>query len=168
MKIHTYALGGETKRRLRRVGENEASVSRVSFGVSKDTTKDTLVLRLPGAPPRALPLPAMEAAPNEIAVLWNGVPVKVLMSSKNETGYHNIHHQKDAKRSKPFYAKFDPGDGSKQKTLNGSSSATAEEAACKLAYFMAGHDAILPPKEPRMPRKSSEVCSPCLRCPRLA
>eukprot|EP00966_Prymnesium_polylepis_P060901 1412592-Prymnesium_polylepis.1 len=64
--------------------------------------------------------------------------------------------QKDAKRKKPFYAKFDPGNGEKQKTLNGSGSSTAEEAACKLAYYLAGHAGELPPKEARNPRTSAE------------
>ena len=102
---------------------------------------------------------------NEIAVIWQDKPVLVKLAD-NETGYLNILKQNDAKRSKPYYAKFsDPGDD-KQKMLNGSSSTTAEEAACKLAFFLAGHAGELPPKKSTLPRRSSEVSLPmiCLQC----
>ena len=92
----------------------------------------------------------------EVATVWLGKPLLVKMSD-NETGYLNVLMQKDARRTKPFYAKYDPGNGEKQKTLNGSSSATAEEAACKLAYFLAGHGGSLPPKQSRTPRRPSVV-----------
>ena len=98
----------------------------------------------------------------EIAVIWQDKPVLVKLAD-NETGYLNILKQNDAKRSKPYYAKFsDLGDGCKQKMLNGSSSATAEEAACKLAFFLAGHAGELPPKKSTLPRRSSEVCPPVI------
>ena len=101
-------------------------------------------------------------ATNVIAVIYENTPVMVKLAD-NETGYLNILKQNDVKRSKPYYAKFsDPGDGNKQKTLNGSSSATAEEAACKLAYFLAGHAGELPPKKSNLPRRSSEVCLPAI------
>ena len=96
----------------------------------------------------------------EVAVIWEGAPVVVKLSD-NETGFLNVLKQKDSNRKKPYYAKYDPGDGTKQKTLNGSSSTTAQEAACKLAYFLAGHAGPAKAKEPRMPRRSKEVCPPC-------
>ena len=89
-------------------------------------------------------------------MVYLGKPVLV-KTANNETGYLNVLKQKDAKRKKPYYAKFDPGDGSKQKFLNGSSSATAKDAAMKLAYFMAGHAEELPPVEVRGFRRPSEV-----------
>ena len=93
-----------------------------------------------------------------------GKPVLVKLSD-NATGFLNVLKQADANRTKPFYAKFDLGDGSKQKTLNGSTSATAEEAACKLAYFLAGHAGELPPVQKTAGRRTSEVCPlrpPCM------
>ena len=101
-------------------------------------------------------LTATGMADSEVAVVWLGKPLLIKMSN-NETGYLNVLMQKDARRTKPFYAKYDPGNGEKQKTLNGSSSATAEEAACKLAYFLAGHGGSLPPKQSRTPRRPSVV-----------
>ena len=99
-------------------------------------------------------------AMGEVAMIWEGRPVAVKLSD-NETGYLNVLMQKDSNRKKPYYAKFDPGDGSKQKTLNGSSSTTAQEAACKLAYFLAGHAGPAQPRAIRAPRRSKEVCPPC-------
>ena len=96
-------------------------------------------------------LPVMEAA-----VVYRGKPV-LLKRADNETGYLNVLKQTDGKRRKPYYAKFDRGDGSKQKFLNGSSSETAEEAAMKLAYFLAGHDGELPPVDHHLGRRPSEV-----------
>ena len=99
----------------------------------------------------------------EQAHVWEGKPLLVKLSESNQTGFLNVLMQKDTNRKKPFYAKYDPGDGSKQKTVNGSSSSTALEAACKLAYFLAGHEGPPKAKGIRRPRRSREVCpSRCL------
>ena len=55
-----------------------------------------------------------------------------LKTSDNETGYLNVLKQKDAGREKPCYAKFLPPGERKQRTLPGSSSETAWEAAAAL------------------------------------
>ena len=59
-----------------------------------------------------------------------------LKTSDNETGYLNVLKQKDAGRKKPYYAKFLPPGERKQRTLPGSSSETAWEAAAKLAFHL--------------------------------
>ena len=57
--------------------------------------------------------------------------------SSNETGFYDVYMQKDRKRRKLYYAKFVPEGETQQRFLPGSSSATAWEAACKLAYYEA-------------------------------
>ena len=61
-------------------------------------------------------------------------------------------------RKKPFYVKFKPDGEKRQRTLPGSSSASAWEAACKYGYYLATK-AELPETEARNPRRSSEVSS---------
>ena len=57
------------------------------------------------------------------------------LSADNAFGFLDICHQNDRKRTKPFYAKFTPDGEKKQVRLPQSNSATAEEAACKLAIY---------------------------------
>jgi hypothetical protein len=107
---------------------------------------------------------AMGECDSRIAVVYLGKPVLV-ETSDNETGFKNVLKQKDANRKKPYYAKYDPGDGSKQKFLNGSASETAKDAALKLAHFLGGHAGELPPKEVRAHRRPSEVSACRFACP---
>ena len=58
------------------------------------------------------------------------------------------------KRKKPYYVKFKVDGPEKQRTLAGSGSATAYEAACKYAYYVAT-EPELKPKEPRATRRST-------------
>ena len=82
-----------------------------------------------------------------------------LKTADNATGFQNILKQADRKRKKPFYAKYLPPGEKDQRSLPGSSSATAWEAAAKLD-FHPETQAELPAKEPRGPRRSSEVSMP--------
>ena len=95
-------------------------------------------------------------------VCWRNRVMK-LKTSDNETGFLNVLKQKDAGRKKPYYAKFLPPGETKQRTLPGSSSATAWEAAAKLAFHLETQ-AELPAKEPRGPRRSSEVSKHAIAC----
>ena len=85
-----------------------------------------------------------------------------LKTSDNETGYLNVLKQKDAGRKKPYYAKFLPPGERKQRTLPGSSSETAWEAAAKLAFHLEAQ-LELPAKEIRGLRRPNEVS--CLSLP---
>ena len=91
-------------------------------------------------------------------VCWRSRVVK-LKTADTATGFQNILKQADRKRKKPFYAKYLPPDEKDQRSLPGSSSATAWEAAAKLAFHLETQ-AKLPAKEPRGPRRSSEVSMP--------
>ena len=92
------------------------------------------------------------------AAVWNN-RILPLKTSDSATGYLNVLKQGGGKRKKPFYAKYVPEGESKQRTLPGSTSATAWEAAAKLAFHMETQ-AELPPTKARMPRRSSEVSMP--------
>ena len=91
-------------------------------------------------------------------VCWRNRVMK-LKTSDNETGFLNVLKQKDAGRKKPYYAKFLPPGETKQRTLPGSSSETAWEAAAKLAFHLEAQ-LELPSKEVRAPYRSSEVSMP--------
>ena len=91
------------------------------------------------------------------AGVWLDVPVTLELSSSG-TGYKHVCMQKDRNRVKPFYAKFTPVGGGKQRTLADSNSATAQEAACKLAYFRIY--GVLSDVKPRKKRRTKQVCSP--------
>ena len=95
----------------------------------------------------------------DVACYRNRV-MRLKTSETSETGFLNVLRQGDRKRKKPYYAKFLPDGEKKQRALPGSSSATAWEAAAKLAYYLETQ-AELPAKEARAPRRSSEVRPPC-------
>ena len=65
--------------------------------------------------------------------MWNGRAVLVTLSEESETGFLNVLKQPGG-RKKPFYVKFKPDGEKRQRTLPGSSSASAWEAACKCGY----------------------------------
>jgi hypothetical protein len=97
--------------------------------------------------------------------IWRGVPVLVTLSDEAETGFLNVLKQKGA-RKKPFYVKFNVDGEKKQRSLPGSSSSTAWEAACKYGYYLATKTE-LPEMKPRATRRTSEVscgrtCAPPL------
>ena len=68
--------------------------------------------------------------------IWNGVPVLVTLSDESTTGFLNVLKQPGG-RKKPYYVKFKPDGEKRQRTLPGSSSSTAWEAACKYGYYLA-------------------------------
>ena len=92
------------------------------------------------------------------AGIWNDKPVALRMSSSSSTGYENVIMQGGKKRSRPFVAKFKPVGEKFQRHLPGSNSATAEEAAAKLAYYHE-YGSELPPPAARQPRRRPEVRS---------
>ena len=81
--------------------------------------------------------------------MWNGRAVLVTLSEESETGFLNVLKQPGG-RKKPFYVKFKPDGEKRQRTLPGSSSASAWEAACKYGYYLATK-AELPETEARNP-----------------
>ena len=89
------------------------------------------------------------------AVVWGGRAVLLTLSDASATGYLNVLKQ-PGNRRKPYYAKFKPDGETGQRTLPGSSSATAWEAAAKLAYYSALKDE-LPDKEVRGRRRTAQV-----------
>ena len=91
---------------------------------------------------------------DERAAVWNGRPVELEPSEESATGYLNVCYQ--AGRSKPFYAKAKVDEG-KPRTIPGTNSTTAWEAAAKYAYFKAFWEGPLPEKQVRSKRSSSEV-----------
>jgi hypothetical protein len=96
---------------------------------------------------------------SETAAIWERRVVVMKLSDESDTGFLNVLQQKDATRKKPFYAKFLPAGEKQQRMLPGSSSATAWEAAAKLAFHMAGFGGDLVEKKERLePRRSSKVC----------
>ena len=92
------------------------------------------------------------------AGIWNDKPVALRMSSSSSTGYENVIMQGGKKRSRPFVAKFKPVGEKFQRHLPGSNSATAEEAAAKLAYYHE-YGSELPPPAACQPRRRPEVRS---------
>ena len=93
------------------------------------------------------------------AGIWNDKPVALRMSSASTTGYENVIRQGGSKkRNNPFCAKFKPVGEKVQRHLPGSNSATAEEAAAKLAYHHE-YRSELPPPAARKPRRRPEVRS---------
>ena len=91
---------------------------------------------------------------DERAAVWNGRPVELEPSAESATGYLNVCYQ--AGRSKPFYVKAKVDEG-KPRTIPGTNSTTAWEAAAKYAYFKAFWEGPLPEKQVRSKRSSSEV-----------
>ena len=91
---------------------------------------------------------------DERAAVWNGRPVDLTLSAESATGYLNVCYQ--AGRSKPYYVKAKVDDG-KPRTIPGSYSTTAWEAAAKYAYFKALWEGPLPEKQERSKRSSAEV-----------
>ena len=72
---------------------------------------------------------------------------------------HNINCARDKQgRKNPFYAKFLPPGEKKQRMLPGSTSATAEGAAVKLAWYVATQQELRAVVPLSQPRKSAEVC----------
>ena len=61
---------------------------------------------------------------------------RVLKTADNATGFQNILKQADRTHKKPFYAKYLPPGETTQRTLPDSYSATAWEAAAKLAFHL--------------------------------
>ena len=99
-----------------------------------------------------------EADPTRFkAVIYHGQPLLLQLSAENAYGFLDICHQNDRKRTKPFYAKFTPDGEKKQVRLPQSNSATAEEAACKLAIYNQTKQEIHM-IEYHKKRRSSEVC----------
>ena len=93
------------------------------------------------------------------AGVWKGKPVALRMSSASSTGFENVIVQGGSKkRNNPFCAKFKPVGEKFQRHLPGSNSATAEEAAAKLAYYHE-YGSELPPPAARQPRRRPEVRS---------
>ena len=88
------------------------------------------------------------------AAVWNGKLVELEPSEESSTGYLNVCYQ--AGRSKPFYAKAKVDDD-KPRTIPGTYSRTAWEAAAKYAYFKAFWVGPLPEKQQRAKRTSPEV-----------
>jgi hypothetical protein len=91
------------------------------------------------------------------AFIYRDKAVLVKFSS-NETGFSDVCKQKDRDRRKPYYAKFVPEGETQQRFLPGSSSATAWEAACKLAYYEATKEqlpAVIPNDKKH---RTTEVC----------
>ena len=91
---------------------------------------------------------------DERAAVWNGRQVDLTLSAESATGYLNVCYQ--AGRSKPYYVKAKVDDG-KPRTIPGSYSTTAWEAAAKYAYFKALWEGPLPEKQERSKRSSAEV-----------
>ena len=117
--------------------------------------------RIPKFPPSIPKFFSLMLAPpvsHETVVRWGG-RVLVLQRADNETGFLNVNKQKDRNRKKPYYAKYKPHGEASQRTLTDSYSATAWEAAAKLAYHLEVQQQ-LPAKEVRAPRRSSEVSRP--------
>ena len=95
--------------------------------------------------------------------IWNGQCLTLKLSD-NEIGYESVIKQKDAKRKKPFIVKFTVEGVKGQKTLHGSGSVEAWEAAAKWAAFKAACG-VQQKIEFHGPRRSAEVSSlPCLLC----
>jgi len=93
------------------------------------------------------------------AGVWKGKPVALRMSSASSTGFENVIVQGGSKKRKcPFVAKLKPAGAKVQRHLPGSNSATAEEAAAKLAYYHE-YGSELPPPAARQPRRTPEVRS---------
>ena len=91
------------------------------------------------------------------AGIWKGKPVALRMSSS--TGFENVIVQGGSKkRNRPYVAKFKRVGEKTQRHLPDSNSATAEEAAAKLAYYHE-YGSELPPPAARQPRRSPEVRS---------
>ena len=65
--------------------------------------------------------------------VWNGRAVLVTLSNESTTGFLNVLKQPGG-RKKPYCVKFKLDGEKRQRTLPGSSSATAWEAACKYGY----------------------------------
>ena len=106
-----------------------------------------------------------EADPTRFkAVIYHGQPLLLQLSAENAYGFLDICHQNDRKRTKPFYAKFTPDGQKKQVRLPQSNSATAEEAACKLAIYNQTKQEIHT-IEYHKKRRSSEVCCLLNRAP---
>ena len=77
---------------------------------------------------------------------------------------HVVHLHSKQGRKNPFYAKFLPPGEKKQRMLPGSTSATAEGAAIKLAWYVATQQELRAVVPLTKPRKSAEVrCSHALR-----
>ena len=91
---------------------------------------------------------------DERSAVWNGKPVVLEPSEESSTGYLNVCYQ--AGRSKPFYVKAKVDEG-KPRTIPGTCSTTAWEAAAKYAYFKVFWEGPLPEKQDRSKRSSSEV-----------
>ena len=89
---------------------------------------------------------------------WNGKPAALRMSSASSTCYENVFQQGGKKRSRHFVANFKPVGEKAQRHLPDSNSATAEEAAAKLAYYHE-YGSELPPPAARKPRRRPEVRS---------
>ena len=98
--------------------------------------------------------------------VWNGTAVLLQLSDESATGFLNVLYQ-GGKRKKPYYVKFKVDGPEKQRTLPDSGSATAYEAACKYAYYLATKPE-LKAKEPRTTRRSSEVSRRSLRAAAFA
>ena len=92
-------------------------------------------------------------------VCWQGKVMRV-KTSNSGTGYLNVLYQTDRKRKRPYYAKYHPPGATSQRMLPGSGSATAWEAAAKLAVHLETQ-AELPDVTFRWPRRSSEVRARC-------
>ena len=88
--------------------------------------------------------------------MWKGRAVIVTTSDESSTGFLNVLKQ-PGNRKKPYYAKFQPAPGEKQRYLPGSNSATAWEAACKLGYYEATLEELPPVIPLTRPRRTSEV-----------
>ena len=107
-------------------------------------------------------MPGMEQRLSGPAI-WNGRAVMVTLSEESSTGFLNVLKQ-PGRRKKPYYVKFKPDGEKRQRTLPGSSSASAWEAACKYGYYLTTK-AELPEIETRNTRRSSEVsCGRCVFC----
>ena len=87
--------------------------------------------------------------------IWNGMCLNLKLGD-NEAGYDCVIKQKDRNRKKPYIVKFTVDGEKGQRTLHGSSSAQAWEAAAKWAAFKAS-GAVQQQKEFHQTRRSSEV-----------
>ena len=95
----------------------------------------------------------------KILILRHRLSIRQGETSNNQTGFHNINCAKDKRgRKNPYYAKFLPPGEKKQRMLPGSTSATAEGAAIKLAWYVATQQELRAVVPLSQPRKSAEVC----------
>ena len=121
-------------------------------------------MRFSGSKAFTGPCPAGEMADlGSQACIYRDMAVLVKFSS-NETSFYDVYKQKDRDRRKPFYAKLVREGAKAQRFLPGSSSETAWEAACKLAYYQATKEQLPAVLSNDKKRRPTEVCPLHVAC----